>query len=150
MVNTLMPNSHYTDIKAFYETIIPRYNSGSYKSARNSMKDERLQDETHKSARHLHEFDLGEDVDAVIGITAAALAGDQVLRTAESEKHKTNHLLKAGVSAAVALGAFKLLHREHDEKHHNQPHRHQHNADHHGEVMHRKPEAGRGGRSSTP
>lgn len=79
------------------------------------------------SSHRSHGFDLGEDIDAIIGVTATAYAGEQVYEASKSKKHQTSHLIKAGLSGLVALGAFKMFRREHNEKHHpaKQTHRNQ-------------------------
>lgn len=75
----------------------------------------------HRSLPHIADFSLGEDVDLVIGLTAAALAGNEVARLAKSHQHQGSHLVKAGLSAAVAATALKMMQREHQD-----------NRDHHG------------------
>lgn len=61
-------------------------------------------------------FSLSEPVDLIVGITAAALTGNQLLKASSSHDHKTSHLLKAGLGAAVAAGAFTMLRGEHEKK----------------------------------
>ena len=48
---------------------------------------------------------FGEGVDLVVGLTATALAADQLLRVKDSKQHKKMHLAKAGLSAAAAAAA---------------------------------------------
>lgn len=73
------------------------------------------------SLPHMADFSLGEDIDLVIGLTAAALAGNEIVKVAQSHQHHGSHLVKAGLSAALAAGALKMLQREHrdNQKHHN-------------------------------
>lgn len=143
------PTTKYSNVKLLHNIAIANSSSRLIKRARSWMENEQ-RDKIHGSAQHLREFDLGEDVDAVIGVTAAALVGDQLIRATESRKHKASHLMKAGVSAAVALGAFKMLHREHDEKHHSQQRKHPSNTEHQGGSMHQRVGINRTGRSRTP
>ncbi|KAJ9131616.1 hypothetical protein NKR23_g11655 [Pleurostoma richardsiae] len=70
------------------------------------------------SPGHLSGVTLGEDVDFVVGVTAAALAGNQLLHATESKRHKTGHVIGAGLGAAVAATAFTLMKREHDQRKH--------------------------------
>jgi len=61
---------------------------------------------------------FGEDIDFVVGVTATALAADQLVKLKDSTKHKKMHLAKAGLSAAAAAAAFTMMRREHHEHHH--------------------------------
>ena len=61
------------------------------------------------------DINFGESIDFVVGVTAAALAADQLLKLKDSKNHKTMHLAKAGLSAAAAATAFTMLRREHHE-----------------------------------
>lgn len=70
-----------------------------------------------RSLPHIPDFSLGEDVDLIIGLTAAALAGNEVARLAKSHQHQGSHLVKAGLSAAVAASALKMMQREHQDHH---------------------------------
>lgn len=91
---------------------------------------------TQRSLPHIAEFSLGEDVDLVIGLTAAALAGNEVARLAKSHQHQGSHLFKAGLSAAVAAGALKLMQREHQDHHeHRNGHSREHTRHHHSRRM---------------
>ncbi|KAK0725887.1 hypothetical protein B0H67DRAFT_449941, partial [Lasiosphaeris hirsuta] len=56
---------------------------------------------------------LGEDVELVVGITAAALTADQLYKLVNTKKHKTMHLVKAGLGAAVAGTSFAMMVQEH-------------------------------------
>src|SRR5580658_8747200 len=76
----------------------------------------------------LDTVDFGEGVDAAIGATALALTGEQLAKAAEQKTHRTTHLIKAGLGAAVALAALKLFKRDHDENRHPHQH-HSHHAD---------------------
>lgn len=66
---------------------------------------------------HIADVSLGEDVDLVIGLTAAALIGNEVAKLAKSHQHQGSHLVKAGLSAVVAAGALKMMQREHQDHH---------------------------------
>lgn len=70
----------------------------------------------------LESVDFGEGVDAAIGATAIALTGEQLAKAAETKTHRTTHLLKAGLGAAVALAALKMFKRDHDENRRSQHH----------------------------
>lgn len=72
----------------------------------------------------LKDVDFGEGIDLVVGLTATALAADQLLRLKDSKQHKKMHLAKAGLSAAAAAAAFTMLQREHNERHQNNSSRH--------------------------
>jgi hypothetical protein len=61
---------------------------------------------------------LGEPIDIVLGLTAAALTGDQLLKARSSHEHKTAHLAKAGIGAAVTVGALAMLRADHNDKQH--------------------------------
>ncbi|KAK4169785.1 hypothetical protein QBC43DRAFT_306684 [Cladorrhinum sp. PSN259] len=67
---------------------------------------------------------LGEDIDLVVGVTATALAADQLIKLKESKKHKAMHLAKAGLSTAAAATAFTMMRREHRERIENDKKRH--------------------------
>lgn len=91
---------------------------------------------TQRSLPHIADFSLGEDVDLVIGLTAAALAGNEVARLAKSHQHQGSHLFKAGLSAAVAASALKLMQREHQDHHeHRNGHSREHTRHHHSRGM---------------
>lgn len=62
-----------------------------------------------------NKVDLGEDIDFVVGLTASALTADQAIKLATSKDHRTMHLAKAGLAAAVAATAFTMMAREHRE-----------------------------------
>ncbi|KAL1873994.1 hypothetical protein VTK73DRAFT_645 [Phialemonium thermophilum] len=74
-----------------------------------------------KLGNALSKFDLGEDIDFVVGITAAALTADQLIKATHSKRHKTSHFAKASLSAAVAFGAFKMYQRDRDESRDSNP-----------------------------
>jgi len=46
-----------------------------------------------------------------VGATGAVVAADELLKMTDEEDNKTASLLKAGVAAAVAVGAYELLKR---------------------------------------
>lgn len=53
-----------------------------------------------------------EDAELAIGATGAVMAADQVAKSMDREDNdQLEHLLKAGVGAAVAIGAYELLRR---------------------------------------
>jgi hypothetical protein len=66
---------------------------------------------------------LGEPIDIVLGLTAAALTGDQLLKARNSHEHKTAHLAKAGLGAAVTVGALAMLRADHNDRSHHHRHR---------------------------
>lgn len=68
------------------------------------------------TAYSLSNVNLGEDIDLVVGVTAAALTGDQLFKAAGSKEHKAAHLVKAGLGAVVTVGALRMMAREHSEK----------------------------------
>lgn len=65
----------------------------------------------------LSSFSLGEDIDLAIGLTAGLLAGNELLEStlSDGDESQTSHLIKAGLGAVVAAGAFKMFGREHRE-----------------------------------
>lgn len=67
---------------------------------------------------HVPAFSLGEDVDLAIGLTASALAGNELLQAAGSKEDPTEHLFKAGLSVVAAVAAFKMMKREHEGRRH--------------------------------
>lgn len=71
-------------------------------------------------SRHgfLDSVNFGEGVDAAIGATAAAYTSDQLLKAAGGKKHRTSHLVKAGLAAVVTVAAVKMFCRDHIEAHH--------------------------------
>lgn len=72
------------------------------------------------SLPHIADFSLGEDVEFVIGLTAAALAGNEVVKIAQSHQNRGSHLVKAGLSTALAVGSLNMMmleHRDHHENH---------------------------------
>jgi hypothetical protein len=54
---------------------------------------------------------LKEDAKLAIGATGAVVATDQVIKSMDSEENQFEHILKAGVRDAVAIGAYKMLRR---------------------------------------
>jgi hypothetical protein len=61
------------------------------------------------SARRLS---FKEDAELAIGATGAVVATDQVAKSMDPDDNdQLEHLLKAGVGAAVAIGAYELLRR---------------------------------------
>jgi hypothetical protein len=54
---------------------------------------------------------LKEEVELATGATGAVIAVDQVIKSTEPDGNQMDHLLKAGVGAAVAIGAYELLRR---------------------------------------
>src|SRR6266536_4339296 len=56
-----------------------------------------------------NKFDIGSDAELAVGASGAVLAIDQIMKSMDSKEHQTSHLVKAGIGAAVALGAYQLL-----------------------------------------
>jgi hypothetical protein len=54
---------------------------------------------------------LKDDAGLAIGATGAVFAADQAIKSMDSEDDQLDHILKAGVGAAVAIGAYELLRR---------------------------------------
>jgi hypothetical protein len=54
---------------------------------------------------------LKEEAELAVGATGAIISTDQVIKSTNSEDDKLDHLLKAGIGAAVAIGAYELLRR---------------------------------------
>jgi hypothetical protein len=52
-----------------------------------------------------------EDAELAIGASGAVVATDQVIKSMYSEDDQFEHLLKAGIGAAVAIGAYEKLRR---------------------------------------
>jgi hypothetical protein len=52
-----------------------------------------------------------EDVELAIGATGAVVATDQAIKFMDSEDDQVEHLLKARIGAAVAIGAYEVLRR---------------------------------------
>ncbi len=52
-----------------------------------------------------------QDVELAIGATGAVVATDQVMKSLDPEDHQLDHFLKAGIGAAVAVGAYEMLRR---------------------------------------
>jgi hypothetical protein len=50
-----------------------------------------------------------EDAELAIGATGAVVATDQTIEFMDSEDNHLVHLLKAGIGAAVAIGAYEML-----------------------------------------
>lgn len=70
-----------------------------------------------------------EDAEIAAGATGLVIATDQGFKSVEDEKHRLEHIIKAGVGAAVAIGAYEMLRRaEHDPKSSagDHPNRHHH------------------------
>lgn len=90
---------------------------------------------TQHSLPHIADFSLGEDVDLVIGLTAAALAGNEVAKLARGHQHQGSHLVKAGLSAAVAASALNMMRREHQDhhRHHNNDRSREHTRHYHSQ-----------------
>ena len=57
-----------------------------------------------------HHHSLADDATLAVGATGAVVAADQLLKLTD-EDDKSASLLKAGVGAAVAIGAWELLRR---------------------------------------
>ncbi len=60
----------------------------------------------------LDKVHLGKDIDIAIGATAIALAGNELLNAKSDKHHRTSHFVKAGLGAAVALGAYQMFRKE--------------------------------------
>lgn len=69
-----------------------------------------------RATKNVH---FGEDIDFVVGVTATAFAANQLLKLKDSEKHKTTHLVAAGLGASTAAAAFSMMKHEHHERHQN-------------------------------
>lgn len=52
-----------------------------------------------------------EDAELVIGATGAVVATDQIIKSMDPEADQLEHLLKAGIGACVAIGAYEMLRR---------------------------------------
>ncbi len=63
----------------------------------------------HDEAPRHHSF--SNSATLAVGATGAVVAADELLKMADEEDSKTASLLKAGVGAAVAIGAYELLRR---------------------------------------
>ncbi|KAB5517378.1 hypothetical protein GE09DRAFT_570875 [Coniochaeta sp. 2T2.1] len=77
------------------------------------------QDKSNSTIPSIKDISFGEDIDFVMAITAAALTANQLLKVAESKKHKGSHLAKAALGAAVTAVAVDMYQRdskEHDEE----------------------------------
>ena len=57
-------------------------------------------------------LDVGEDAELAVGASGAVIAIDQIMKSLDSKEHQTSHLVKAGIGAAVALGAYSLLQQD--------------------------------------
>jgi hypothetical protein len=58
-----------------------------------------------------HHHSLADDATLAVGATGAVVATDELLKMTNEEDDKTASMLKAGVGAAVAIGAWELLRR---------------------------------------
>ncbi|CZR68883.1 uncharacterized protein PAC_18784 [Phialocephala subalpina] len=56
-----------------------------------------------------------ENTELAVGATSTIVAADQLLHAIDPHEDKTSHLVKAGIGAAIAIGAFELL-RQQNEK----------------------------------
>ncbi|KAB5528807.1 hypothetical protein GE09DRAFT_396511 [Coniochaeta sp. 2T2.1] len=77
------------------------------------------QDKSNPIIPSIRDISFGEDIDFVIALTAAALTANQLLKVAESKKHKGSHLAKAALGAAVTAVAVDMYQRdskEHEEE----------------------------------
>jgi len=92
--------------------------------------------QAHDSHKHhtplLDNFAFGQDIDVAIAATAGGLTVDQLFKASGETKHRTSHLLKAGLGAAVTIGALKLFQREHKEAHDQRKHHQTHRDGEHG------------------
>jgi hypothetical protein len=61
-----------------------------------------------EQSRH-HSFT--DSATLAVGATGAVVAANELLKMTDEEDNKTASLLKAGVAAAVAVGAYELLKR---------------------------------------
>ncbi|KAE8443048.1 hypothetical protein EG329_002442 [Mollisiaceae sp. DMI_Dod_QoI] len=55
-----------------------------------------------------------ENAELAVGATSAIVAADQLLQATDPDEEKTSHLVKAGIGAAIAIGAFELLRRQNE------------------------------------
>jgi hypothetical protein len=58
-----------------------------------------------------HHHSLTNDATLAVGATGAVVAADELLKMTDEEDSKSASWLKAGVAAAVAVGAYELLRR---------------------------------------
>lgn len=58
---------------------------------------------------------LTEGAELAVGATNAIVAADQLLQATEEEDRKS-HLVKAGIGAAIAVGALELLRRQNEKE----------------------------------
>jgi hypothetical protein len=63
----------------------------------------------HEEPPRHHSF--SDSATLAVGATGAVVAADELLKMTDEEDSKTASLLKAGVGAAVAIGAYELLRR---------------------------------------
>lgn len=64
----------------------------------------------HEEPPRHHSF--SDSATLAVGATGAVVAADELLKMTDEEDSKTASLLKAGVGAAVAIGAYELLRRQ--------------------------------------
>jgi len=69
---------------------------------------------------------FAKDTELLAGTAGAVLAAEQIMKSIDSEKERTSHLVKAGLSAAVAIGAFELLREGKTGPPETTPHEHSH------------------------
>jgi hypothetical protein len=59
---------------------------------------------------HTHHH-VAEDIELLTTATAGVYAGDHLLKATDPDENAQAHLVKAGIAAIVAIGAFELLRR---------------------------------------
>jgi hypothetical protein len=64
-----------------------------------------------------HHHSLANDAALAVGATGAVVAADQLLKMSSDDEDAS--MLKAGVGAAVAIGAWELLRRTEEDGHPN-------------------------------
>ncbi len=57
---------------------------------------------------------FSENAELAVGATSAIVAADQLLQATDPDEDKASHLVKAGIGAAIAIGAFELLRRQNE------------------------------------
>jgi uncharacterized membrane protein YeaQ/YmgE (transglycosylase-associated protein family) len=65
---------------------------------------------------------IAEDAELLAGSAGAVVPVDQIMKTMQSEDHKTEHLSQAARGAAIAISTWELLRRQESHHHHAKHH----------------------------
>jgi hypothetical protein len=89
-------------------TLYHQHHSNQTSQSKTSTQGKMSGDRDRSSSKDHH---LLKDAELLAGSASAVYGANQLLKATEPDEDKTNHLVKAGIAALVAIGAFEMLRR---------------------------------------